>query len=232
MASDLELQKWSNPDLQRCTLCRHGSSCKRAKEGQCGFAHALSETAAPAEHRREYKGMWKDAVDRWYGQDVPPRQRQRIFRVLFDTVPSQRPVWAVAFDWFFRGMSPSTHPELPWDFGLTHACNIMQRCRIKAVIPFKWAVRTELEPYGVWEALDQRKCILSDMEYPELVPFAPSMTARSEARSGSQDEISMDTEGSGVGDRALRAARMMSQPPPPPSSACSQDERPPVEYIE
>ena len=61
---------------------------------------------------------------------------------------------------------------------------------------------------GIWEALDQRKCILSDMEYLEFVPVAPSMTARSEARSGSEDEISMDAEGSGVGatDERQRSA--------------------------
>ena len=59
-----------NPDFWRCELCRHGPACGMHRTGNCWFAHSLAELLPPRERDREYVGVWRDGVDRYFGQHM------------------------------------------------------------------------------------------------------------------------------------------------------------------
>ena len=113
------------------------------KAGVCGYAHALADLLPPRERSREYSGMWRDGVDRWYGQQVEEQQLRRIMWYYERTAVWDRPVWCVALVWFYYRGDLLQYPHLGWDFGILQDARSMQRLRIRQVCPFTWARRSD-----------------------------------------------------------------------------------------
>ena len=108
----------STGDLWRCELCRHGPACGRHRTGVCGYAHSLAELLPPRERDREYLGVWRNGVDRYFGQHMNKAQLDRIMFYYNRTPVPERPVWSSCMAWFYQYLDLRMLPELGWDFGL------------------------------------------------------------------------------------------------------------------
>ena len=85
----------------------------------------------PREWRKEYPGVWKDGVDRWYGQDMPVEQLERIKKYYKETHSRDKPVWAYALRWFYAQEPLGMYPMFQWDFGIWQDALSLQRGRIQ-----------------------------------------------------------------------------------------------------
>ena len=108
----------SAADLWRCELCRHGPACGMHRTGDCGYAHSLAELLPPRERDREYVGVWRNGVDRYFGQHMNKTQLDRIKFYYNRTPVPERPVWSSGMAWFYQHLDLRMLPELGWDFGL------------------------------------------------------------------------------------------------------------------
>ena len=99
--SSMDQYQSPTSDLRRCELCVHGTACRMHNQLRCGYAHSLAETLPPRELEREYRGVWTNGVDIWYGQSMPDQQKARIKKHFDVTPPFERPVWSVALNCFF-----------------------------------------------------------------------------------------------------------------------------------
>lgn len=109
------------------------------RRGDCRFAHRLSDLLPPRECRQEYVGVWRDGVDRWYGQDMSVVQLERIKKYYKETHPRDKPVWAYALKWFYAQEQLGMYPMFEWDFGIWQDALSLQRGRIQDRLPFVWA---------------------------------------------------------------------------------------------
>ena len=107
--------------------------------GACGFAHRLSELLPPREVFQEYVGVWNNGVDRFYGQDMPVEQLDRIKKYYNETHPRDKPVWAYALKWFYAQDELGMYARFEWDFGIWQDALSLQRGRIHDRLPFVWA---------------------------------------------------------------------------------------------
>ena len=128
-----------NGDFWRIELCRHGPRCRMNMRGACGFAHRLSELLPPREVFQEYVGVWNNGVDRFYGQDMPVEQLDRIKKYYNETHPRDKPVWAYALKWFYAQDELGMYARFEWDFGIWQDALSLQRGRIHDRLPFVWA---------------------------------------------------------------------------------------------
>ena len=80
-------------DLWRVRLCRHGPHCEN---GNCGFAHRLSDLRPPNEIERRYDQAWHDGVDRWYGHCLSDEQLRIIKQYYTETSERDKPAWSRA----------------------------------------------------------------------------------------------------------------------------------------
>ena len=108
----------STGDLWRCELCRHGAVCGMHRTGACGYGHSLAELLPPRERDREYLGVWRNGVDRYFGQHMNQAQLDRIMFYYNRTPVPERPVWSSCMAWFYQYLDLCMLPELGWDFGL------------------------------------------------------------------------------------------------------------------
>ena len=107
--------------------------------GACGFAHRLSDLLPPREVFQEYLGVWNNGVDRFYGQDMPVEQLDRIKKYYNETHPRDKPVWAYALKWFYAQDELGMYARFEWDFGIWQDALSLQRGRIQDRLPFVWA---------------------------------------------------------------------------------------------
>ncbi len=142
-----------NPDAWRVALCRHGLECKYLQAQQCSFAHSLRELRPPFEDHILYDQVWRDGVDRWYGQDLTTEQLNRIKWYWQHTPPHQRPAWAWGLYWFQSNEELGFEPKLGEDFGLGADVSLMLSLRSGGQRPFRWMP-------GFWERIEQRGILL------------------------------------------------------------------------
>ena len=153
MADRYGMDSSFNPDLLCVELCRHGITCKRRKAGSCGYAHALQELRPPDESRRGYGGVWKDGVDRFYGQRMTETQIERVMWYYERTRESDRPMWSHALRWYIT--REDLHSELPADFGIEQDWKSVSMFRKPTARPFCWAA-------GFWKSISKRRQILKE----------------------------------------------------------------------
>ena len=143
--------------------------------GLCGYAHALADLLPPRERSREYSGMWRDGVDRWYGQQVEEQQLRRIMWYYERTAVWYKPIWCVALVCFYYRGDLLQYPHFGWDFGILQDARSMQRLRIRQVCPFTWARRSDGS--RVWcllELLQLRREVLQGIRDASEIPCGPS----------------------------------------------------------
>lgn len=162
-----------NPDLWRCELCRHGPTCGMRKEGTCGYAHSLAEVLPPLETQQSYKGVWRDGVDRFYGQSMQQAQLNRIKEYWNITPECEKPVWARCLRWYLTDQDLCLHPECGWDFGIWQDLDTMKRARKQYEVPFEWA-RRQTDGIGIWERLQERRDALKAMAAQRIRDAGPS----------------------------------------------------------
>ena len=80
--------------------------------------------------------MWRDGVDRWYGQQVEEQQLRRIMWYYERTAVWDRRVWCVVFVWFYYRSFLLHYPHLGWDFGILQDARNIPRLRVRQVCPF------------------------------------------------------------------------------------------------
>ena len=161
----------NNPDFERIQLCSHGVACPYWAAGTCGFAHSLAELLPPREVDREYRGVWTDGVDRWYGQEQSHRQIQRIKEYHRREHECEIPVWVKGLAWFHTNKAVNSYLAQPWDFGLWQDVDTLKRSRrVLGPVPFSWARRAD--GTSIWEALERRRDALKGR-----IPLAPPRLA-------------------------------------------------------
>ena len=106
----------------------------------CGYAHELSDLLPPREVSRQYPGVRRGGVDRWYGQTMGARQLRRIPWYFERTPGWDRPVWCIALAWFYCHGDAGQYPHLGWDFGMIQDALSLRRHQ---VCPFPCASRTD-----------------------------------------------------------------------------------------
>ena len=227
MADRYGMDSSFNPDLLCVELCRHGITCKRRKAGSCGYAHALQELRPPNESRRGYGGVWKDGVDRFYGQRMTETQIERVMWYYERTCESERPMWSHALRWYIKG--EDLYSDLQADFGIDQDWNTVSMFRKHKALPFSWAPR-------FWERISKRSQMLQDdtrqrarvsrrvrtppksppverpatkqcsPSYADRVPQEETYAAGSEARAEGVSPASLHPE-------RMRQRRIVSSPP-------------------
>ena len=163
-----------NRDLYRVELCYHCMDCTYNKCGVCSYAHQLSELMPPNESVRVYEGVWKDGVDRFFGQVMSDEQIQRI-RVYYErTEPMDRPVWARGLYWYCT--RKGSFEDCPYDFGLEQDWKTVRMFRVYSRQPFQWA------PH-LWDRIAQRR---------ERLQYAQSLVAPASAIASTLGGMSED----------------------------------------
>ena len=141
-------------NLWRCTLCDHGTNCAMHRRRKCGYAHSLKELMPPNETVVIYNGMWTDGVDRFYGQQMPEYQLDRIRRYWNMTLECEKPTWARCLAWLHGEHALDAFPHCSWDFGIWQDLESLRVTRKEYTLPFSWAVRRD--GARLWDLLYQR----------------------------------------------------------------------------
>ena len=120
----------------RCKLCRYYPKCKHPV---CRYAHQLDVLLPPDERVEEYPGVWRDGVDRWYGQRVKKKDLDMIQWYYDRTAPQEQPAWSTAVLWFY-GRLPETESvsSLPYDFGIYQDLEVVRMMRASQEYPFEF----------------------------------------------------------------------------------------------
>ena len=128
-----------NPDLLRCELCLHGPTCKRYRQGICGYAHAFRDLQPPNETRILYNKVWRNGVSRWYGQDVTPFGIRMFLWYYGMAAEAEIPVWAHGLKWYISDEADAQPDPWPTDFDLLTDFANVTRARRGCQKPFVWA---------------------------------------------------------------------------------------------
>ena len=121
------------------------------KEGTCEFAHTLMELKPPHEKWWVYKGVWKDGVDRWYGQKMAEYDVNRVRWYYQRTPITDIPTWAHGLKWYCCPREDqSQFDNFPADFGIEQDWSAVCAKRKSRTVPFEWAK-------GLWERIAERK---------------------------------------------------------------------------
>ena len=151
-----------NRDLHRVELCKHGMNCSYNQQGVCAYAHHLYELMPPNESVRAYEGVWKDGVDRFFGQAMSDEQIRRIKTYYERTEKYDRPMWSHALCWFCS--NTGSFAEYPHDFGLEQDWKTVSMFRVHSWKPFQWMP-------GLWDRIEERRQRLQRAALP-----SPSLT--------------------------------------------------------
>ena len=158
-----------NYDLWHCMLCKHGPMCRRHKEHTCEFAHSLSELRPPYERYRKYNGVWKDGVDKWFGQEMAQYDVNRV-KWYYDNTPTNAiPMWAHGMKWYHNPHADQAQfDRFPADFGIWEAWLEVRANRKSGRRPFEWAE-------NLWPRIAERKRrlaakVVSDVAAPDAEP--------------------------------------------------------------
>ena len=158
-----------NPDFWHCMLCKHGPTCRRHKEHTCEFAHSLSELRPPYERYRTYNGVWKDGVDKWFGQAMARYDVNRVKWYYKNTPANDIPVWAHGVNWYHNPQADQAQfDRFPADFGIEEAWLAVRANRKSGRRPFEWAE-------NLWPRIEERKRrleakVVSDIPAPDAEP--------------------------------------------------------------
>ena len=133
-------QQLQNPDLWRCTLCKHGMDCRMHQEGVCGFAHSLGELRPPDERICLYKQFWTDGVDRWYGQCMTEEQVERVLQYVRKTALCDMPTWCQGLMWYVTSAPADAekYRSFPADFNINQDWDSVRMYRKDKHRPFYW----------------------------------------------------------------------------------------------
>ena len=151
------MQHSSNRDLRRTCLCRHGPE---HRDPDCRYAHSLSQLRGPDESVKSYADQWASGtMDRFYGQDMPRSQLNRIRRYYEQTHPCELPLWAVGLYLIASGKECDQGLAYSWDFGIVQDYDELLSRRYVREVPFRvWP--------GLWDRLAERRQRLLHYEYP------------------------------------------------------------------
>ena len=140
-----------NPDFWHCMLCKHGPTCRRLKERTCEFAHSLGELRPPYERNWTYDGVWKDGVDKWFGQAMAQYDVNRVKWYYKNTPANDIPVWAHGVNWYHNPQADQAQfDRFPADFGIEEAWLAVRANRKSGRRPFEWAE-------NLWPRIAERK---------------------------------------------------------------------------
>ena len=145
-----------NPDFLKIELCRHGWTCRHRQAGDCSYAHVLHELRPPNESCRPYPGVWRDGVDRFYGQRMGREQIERIKTYYNEAPRCDRPMWSHALYWYVS--ERGSFDDYPYDFGLEQDWKSVCMFRVPSKQPFEWA------PH-LWDRIKQRRIRLMTPVY-------------------------------------------------------------------
>ena len=148
-----------NPDFLKIELCRHGWTCRHRQAGDCSYAHVLHELRPPNESCRPYPGVWRDGVDRFYGQRMGREQIERIKTYYNEAPRCDRPMWSHALYWYVS--ERGSFDDYPYDFGLEQDWKSVCMFRVPSKQPFEWAPR-------LWDRIEQRRIRLTTQVYRAL----------------------------------------------------------------
>ena len=140
-----------NPDFWHCMLCKHGPTCRRHQEHTCEFAHSLNELRPPYERYRKYNGVWKDGVDKWFGQEMAQYDVNRVKWYYNITPTNTIPVWAHGMKWYHNPHADQAQfDRFLADFGIWEAWLEVRANRKSGRKPFQWAE-------NLWPRIEERK---------------------------------------------------------------------------
>ena len=145
-----------NPDFLKIELCRHGWTCRHRQAGDCSYAHVLHELRPPNESCRPYPGVWRDGVDRFYGQRMGREQIERIKTYYNEAPRCDRPMWSHALYWYVS--ERGSFDDYPYDFGLEQDWKSVCMFRVPSKQAFEWA------PH-LWDRIEQRRIRLTTPVY-------------------------------------------------------------------
>ena len=210
-----------NPDLLRCELCLHGPTCKRYREGICGYAHAFKDLQPPNETRILYNKVWRNGVSRWYGQDVTPFGIRMFSWYYGMTAKADIPVWAHGLQWYISDDADAQPDAWPTDFGiLMDFCNVT-RARRGCEKPFVWAKDLENRFYQRWKKrptplypFRHNHLLLTECMRDRRIVRSPSRPPPARIRQQSVDGIDQPTKGCIV--EGMKDRRVVHSPPRPP----------------
>ena len=170
--------------------------------GARGFAHRLSDLLPPREVFQEYLGVWNNGVDRWYGQDMPVEQLDRIKKYYNETHPRDKPVWAYALKWFYAQDELGMYERFEWDFGIWQDALSLQRGRIQDRLPFVWASVTTKDGSVLTlpHALRLRREAMQGYLplYRDIAAGSPGPPPRTCVESGQQDDGIQEESTAGI----------------------------------
>ena len=95
--------------------------------------------------------MWKDGVDRFFGQRMTETQIERVMWYYERTCESERPMWSHALRWYIKG--EDLYSDLQADFGIDQDWKTLSQFRKHKALPFSWAPR-------FWERISKRSQML------------------------------------------------------------------------
>ena len=129
-------------------------------QGVCGFAHSLKELRPPDERDATYRGVWKDGVDRWYGQCMSEEQMERIAKYISKTAACDIPTWCHALQWYAYGApdDDERYASYPDDFSITQNWECVSMYRKDERRPFYWAP-------DLWSRIERRRAAMLHREY-------------------------------------------------------------------
>ena len=141
-------------NVWRITLCDHMGACAMQLDGTCRYAHSLKDLRPPYEIDQLYDCIWRDGVDRFYGQHMRADQLARIKRYWNTTPDCERPAWCRCLAWYHGNHDLDAYPHCSWDFGLSQDLQSLRVMRKVYRVPFQWAVREDR--VRIWDLLYQR----------------------------------------------------------------------------
>ena len=118
----------------------------------------------PNESVRAYEGVWRDGVDRFFGQAMSDEQIRRIKTYYERTETLDRPMWSRALYWYCT--RKGSFDDCPYDFGLEQDWKTVCMFRVYSRRPFEWAPQ-------LWDRIEERR--------KRLKQAAPSLTLRTVA---------------------------------------------------
>ena len=101
--------------LWRIRLCPYGSQCS---DWHCAHAHELSELRPPMEAFGRHDQVWREGVDRWYGQALSDEQINLLLRYYHETPFYMVPLWTHGLFYVLRRQNYVEHLHFPWDYGI------------------------------------------------------------------------------------------------------------------
>jgi len=134
----------------RTTLCPYGSKCVSLG---CPRAHSLAELLPPDEAAERLDAVWKEGVDRWFGQILSQRQIELLMSYYQVTPTHMVPLWMHGLLYVLRHQNYVEHLHFSWDYDLSSDLVSLQDRR-SGPVPFVYME-------SLWEDLEARRRLLA-----------------------------------------------------------------------